>query len=272
MIELLAQVKYFNVTKGYGHLTDDSGDYFLHTSIVEASGFNSADLRPGMLATFTMEATQKGRQVLQIIRLFAEVISTRQAVEATAPAPATLPKKQQRLDLGSTAVGRVLPFDHTKGFCFLEVVGRENELGNYFVHLKSVRVSCRDHIKVGELFDFSVDEGADGRSFAIILGRHGLEPQPAINADPKDPHGPEGATVDAAVFEPALEAVSPIGDLMREMHAIPAVQQVTPKGRKSVPRPHKSARTPAKKGEALRDLTGLGRAMGMPEAVMELQV
>ena len=272
MIELLAQVKHFNVTKGYGHLTDDSGDYFLHTSAVEASGFNPADLKPGMLAYFTMQVTEKGRQVLQINRLFTEVIPTREMVEVTTQPLVVLPKKQQRLDLGSTAVGRVLPFDHTKGFCFLEVVGRENEMGNYFVHLKSVRVSCRDHMKVGELFDFSVDEGADGRSFAIILGRHGLEPQPAINADPKDPHGPEGATVDVAVFEPALEAVSPVGDLMREKHAIPAVQQVTPKGPKSVPRPHKSARTPAKKREALRDLTGLGRAMGMPEAVMELQV
>jgi cold shock CspA family protein len=55
-------VKWFNVTKGYGFITPDSGgeDLFVHQTAIVAEGFRS--LREGEPVEFFVETSDDGRQ------------------------------------------------------------------------------------------------------------------------------------------------------------------------------------------------------------------
>ena len=55
-----------------------------------------------------------------------------------------------------------------KGFGFLAKDGG----GETYVHVSQLRKSgCDDEPQIGEQFDYSIDYGADGRSFAHTLRR-----------------------------------------------------------------------------------------------------
>jgi len=61
-------VKFFNETKGFGFITQDSGpDVFVHFSAINTSGFKT--LAEGQKVEFTITAGQKGPQAENITAL-----------------------------------------------------------------------------------------------------------------------------------------------------------------------------------------------------------
>lgn len=55
---MLAQVKWFNESKGFGFLSADGKDYFVHYKSIIADGFRV--LHEGDLVEFTPESSPKG--------------------------------------------------------------------------------------------------------------------------------------------------------------------------------------------------------------------
>lgn len=61
-------VKWFNGTKGYGFLAQESGaDVFVHFSAIQSSGFRT--LEEGQRVEFTIEQGQKGPQAADVVVL-----------------------------------------------------------------------------------------------------------------------------------------------------------------------------------------------------------
>lgn len=62
-------VVWFNTAKGYGFIAPDDGseDIFVHYSEIQAEGF--ANLDEGDKVEFGVEATDKGPQAVQVVRL-----------------------------------------------------------------------------------------------------------------------------------------------------------------------------------------------------------
>ncbi|MDE7168800.1 MAG: cold shock domain-containing protein [Mucispirillum sp.] len=60
-------VKWFNNSKGYGFLTDESGaDIFVHYSAINAEGYKT--LKQGDSVTFDMTTGDKGLQAVNVKR------------------------------------------------------------------------------------------------------------------------------------------------------------------------------------------------------------
>ena len=61
-------VKWFNGSKGYGFIQPEEGeDVFVHYSAIRGSGFRN--LTEGERVEFTIEATPKGPQAIDVVRL-----------------------------------------------------------------------------------------------------------------------------------------------------------------------------------------------------------
>ena len=60
-------VKWFNDSKGYGFITQPSGeDVFVHHSQIVAEGFRT--LKEGEEVEFELEETERGLQAAQVVR------------------------------------------------------------------------------------------------------------------------------------------------------------------------------------------------------------
>ncbi len=61
-------VKWFNETKGFGFIEQESGpDVFAHFSAIESAGFKT--LQEGQAVEFTVSAGQKGPQAANIVAI-----------------------------------------------------------------------------------------------------------------------------------------------------------------------------------------------------------
>jgi len=58
------KVKWFDARRGYGFLTDEAGDVFLHRRILQKIGMRR--IEPGRLVEFEYELTPKGRKATWI--------------------------------------------------------------------------------------------------------------------------------------------------------------------------------------------------------------
>ena len=57
-------VKWFNATKGFGFITSEDSDVFVHITAVHAAGME--DLREGQIVQFDTESTAKGPAAINI--------------------------------------------------------------------------------------------------------------------------------------------------------------------------------------------------------------
>ncbi|MCY4126970.1 MAG: cold-shock protein [Pseudomonas sp.] len=57
-------VKWFNDEKGYGFITPQSGDLFVHFKAIQADGFKT--LKEGQAVTFVATRGQKGMQAEEV--------------------------------------------------------------------------------------------------------------------------------------------------------------------------------------------------------------
>jgi CspA family cold shock protein len=60
-------VKWFNDAKGFGFISSDSGDVFVHFSAIQDSGFKS--LAEGQEVTFDIEDSPKGPKAANVVRV-----------------------------------------------------------------------------------------------------------------------------------------------------------------------------------------------------------
>ncbi len=64
---LQGTVKWFDLRKGYGFITDTDGkDYFVHFSAIQSDGFRS--LEQGEAVEFEFESTPKGLQAVKVYK------------------------------------------------------------------------------------------------------------------------------------------------------------------------------------------------------------
>ncbi|WP_283679010.1 cold-shock protein [Lentilactobacillus sp. Marseille-Q4993] len=57
-------VKWFNADKGYGFITTDDGDVFVHFSAIQKDGFKSLD--EGQKVTLDVEDSDRGPQAANV--------------------------------------------------------------------------------------------------------------------------------------------------------------------------------------------------------------
>jgi CspA family cold shock protein len=61
-------VKWFNETKGYGFIREDSGEeFFVHHSAIQCEGFRT--LAEGEVVEFEPVEGQKGKQAAQVVKI-----------------------------------------------------------------------------------------------------------------------------------------------------------------------------------------------------------
>jgi len=61
-------VKWFNETKGYGFIKEDSGEeFFVHHSAIQAEGFRT--LAEGQIVEFDSTEGQKGKEASNVVKL-----------------------------------------------------------------------------------------------------------------------------------------------------------------------------------------------------------
>lgn len=69
---LRGTVKWFDVRKGFGFITDEDGmDYFVHFSEIQGKGFKR--LREGQIVSFVPGEDAKGRSVAQAVSVETDV-------------------------------------------------------------------------------------------------------------------------------------------------------------------------------------------------------
>ena len=60
-------VKWFNAEKGYGFISQESGDVFVHFSAIQGKGFKT--LEEGQSVSFEIEEGPRGKQASNVTKL-----------------------------------------------------------------------------------------------------------------------------------------------------------------------------------------------------------
>jgi len=61
------KVKFFNEKKGYGFVTADSKDYFVHFSEIQSEGFKT--LKEGDAVSFDIAESEKGLKAVKVQKM-----------------------------------------------------------------------------------------------------------------------------------------------------------------------------------------------------------
>lgn len=139
-------VKWYDAVKGYGFVVpgDGGSDVMVHASCVRA--FGKVALTEGAEVTLV---AQEGARGLQAQRLL-EVVEPEQPAEAIPGfAEESRPTEflGQEVDAGPLQPARVKWFDKQKGFGFVNVFGRAEDI---FVHMETVRRCGFQDLSTGE--------------------------------------------------------------------------------------------------------------------------
>ena len=127
-------VKWYDAVKGYGFVVPDGGgsDIMVHASCVRA--FGRVALTEGSRISVIATQGQRGRNAQEIVDL--------EEVEVLAPAPGFAESSRPTeflgtdVEAGPLVPARVKWFDKQKGFGFVNVFGRAEDV---FVHMETVR-------------------------------------------------------------------------------------------------------------------------------------
>ncbi len=143
-VQLKAQVKWFNIAKGFGFVApaDGSPEAFLHISVLNRAGLH--ELAEGATILCEIAAGTKGPQVTRLL----EVIDAGTAA-ATAPTGPTI-----------DMVGTVKWFKADKGFGFATPQDGGRDI---FIHKSVLRRCGLDRVEAGQYVRMKVLEAAKGR-------------------------------------------------------------------------------------------------------------
>ena len=148
-VEQDAQVKWFNVTKGFGFVELGGGqpDAFLHASVLRPTGHEA--LAEGAVIRCSVGPGQKGLQVLSI----AQVVS--------------LPEPPPPLESGAggeTVEGQIKFFKGDKGYGFIEL----DDGGDVFVSARGLERSGIFQVTAGQRLRLQVEESPRGLAATAV--------------------------------------------------------------------------------------------------------
>ena len=154
------QIKWFDLTRGFGFILDDSGgpDILLHANILRNFGQNS--ISDGSRIEVSAAQTVRGLQAVEILS-----IEARACCDSAAPVADLLQRAALRLEDLPFLPARVKWFDKGKGFGFANIFG---EPGDVFLHIEVLRHSGFADVITGEAVALRVVDGPRGRMGAQI--------------------------------------------------------------------------------------------------------
>jgi cold shock protein len=144
-------VKWFDTTKGYGFVVseDGEGDILLHGNVLRAYGFTS--VAEGAEILLEIQVTDRGRQAVEVVEIVPEASKAGpvQSVLDELPTEAA----------GPLEPARVKWFDRVKGFGFVNVFGRPEDV---FLHMETLRQYGYGEVVAGDVLAVRVTGGPRG--------------------------------------------------------------------------------------------------------------
>ncbi len=145
-MKVRGRVKWFDIGKGYGFVVadDEKGDILLHGNVLRAFGFTS--VAEGAEIDVEVQETERGRQAVEVIEILP-------GEEAQAPTPVAPPSE------APLEPGRVKWFDRGKGFGFVNIFGRPEDV---FLHMEVLRQFGYGEVTAGDVLAVRVVAGPRG--------------------------------------------------------------------------------------------------------------
>jgi CspA family cold shock protein len=142
-------VKWFDTTKGYGFVVadDGEGDILLHGNVLRVFGFTS--VAEGAEVVLNVQKTERGRQALEVMDIV-PVSAPEQGMVVPVPPEGTS---------GPLLPARVKWFDRVKGFGFVNVYGRTEDV---FLHMETLRQYGYGEVLAGDVLAVRITAGPRG--------------------------------------------------------------------------------------------------------------
>ncbi len=146
------QVKWFDTTKGYGFVVSDDGegDILLHGNVLRVYGFTS--VAEGAEIVLNVQATERGRQAVEVIEIVPDAAQPDHVPDIGA---AAVPTEAA----GPLEPARVKWFDRVKGFGFVNIFGRSEDV---FLHMETLRQYGYGEVVAGDVLAVRVTAGPRG--------------------------------------------------------------------------------------------------------------
>ena len=144
-------VKWFDTTKGYGFVvtSDDDGDVLLHGNVLRVFGFTS--VAEGAEIVLRVQSTERGRQAIEVV----DIVPS----EPTGEAAAILVQLPPGAAAGPLEPARVKWFDRVKGFGFVNLYGKSEDV---FLHMETLRQYGYGEVVAGDVLAVRVPAGPRG--------------------------------------------------------------------------------------------------------------
>ena len=158
LIEVAGQIKWFDVSKGFGFIVPDGGgaDILLHVTVLRRDGFQTAP--EGARVVVAAQQRARGMQAFRVISLD----------ESTAIHPAQLPPARTHVQVvpsGGFEIAVVKWFNRIRGFGF---VTRGEGTEDIFVHMETLRKYGIMDLKPGDSLLVRFGPGSKGLMAAEV--------------------------------------------------------------------------------------------------------
>lgn len=142
-------VKWFDTTKGYGFVIadDGEGDILLHGNVLRVFGFTS--VAEGAEIVLQVQVTERGRQAVEVVDI----------VPAHPHEPPVVPPPAEGAATSPLSPARVKWFDRVKGFGFVNIYGRTEDV---FLHMETLRQYGYGEVVAGDVLAVRVTAGPRG--------------------------------------------------------------------------------------------------------------
>ncbi len=157
LVEVAGKIKWFDVSKGYGFITQDGGgpDVLLHVTTLRRDGFQTANEGARIVCEATARA--KGLQAFKVLSMD----------ESTAVHPAQLPSRTHVQVTPSSGFEIVIVkwFNRVRGFGF---VSRGDGTDDIFIHMETLRRYGITELKPGDPLLVRFGDGPKGLMAAEV--------------------------------------------------------------------------------------------------------